>query len=97
MLVIGNGKLFTRDEKLPYIENGAVAADGTKIVKIAATEEIRKLYPDAEYIDAKGGVIMPMSIFTAPWQGALALRATIRRGFWIFWTASGGRLTAGLR
>ena len=24
MLVIGNGKLFTRDEKLPYIENGAV-------------------------------------------------------------------------
>lgn len=64
MLVIGNGKLFTRDEKLPYIENGAVAADGTKIVKIAATEEIRKLYPDAEYIDAKGGVIMPTFINT---------------------------------
>lgn len=64
MLVIGNGKLFTRDEKLPYIENGAVAADGTKIVKIAATEEIRKLYPDAEYIDAKGGVIMPAFINT---------------------------------
>lgn len=62
MLVIGNGRLFTRDENLPYIENGAVAADGTKIAAAGTTESIRNTYKDAEFIDAKGGVIMPAFI-----------------------------------
>ncbi len=64
MLVIGNGRLFTRDENLPYIENGAVAADGTKIAAVGTTESIRNTYKDAEFIDAKGGVIMPAFINT---------------------------------
>lgn len=64
MLVIGNGRLFTRDENLPYIENGAVAADGTKIAAAGTTESIRNTYKDAEFIDAKGGVIMPAFINT---------------------------------
>lgn len=64
MLVIGNGKLFTRDENRPFFENGAVAADGTKIVDAGPHEEVRAKYPDAEYIDAKGGVIMPAFINT---------------------------------
>ena len=41
MLVIGNGKLFTRDENLPYISNGAVAAEGTKIIALGQTEKIK--------------------------------------------------------
>ena len=64
MLVIGNGKLFTRDENRPFFEHGAVAADGTKIVDAGLHEEVRAKYPDAEYIDAKGGVIMPAFINT---------------------------------
>lgn len=64
MLVIGNGKLFTRDENRPFFEHGAVAADGTKIVDAGSHEEVRAKYPDAEYIDAKGGVIMPAFINT---------------------------------
>lgn len=64
MLVIGNGKLFTRDENLPYISNGAVAAEGTKIVALGQTEKIKDTYKDAEFIDAKGGVIMPAFINT---------------------------------
>lgn len=64
MLVIGNGKLFTRDENSPFFEHGAVAADGTKIVDAGSHEEVRAKYPDAEYIDAKGGVIMPAFINT---------------------------------
>lgn len=64
MLVIGNGKLFTRDENLPYISNGAVAAEGTKIIALGQTEKIRDTYKDAEFIDAKGGVIMPAFINT---------------------------------
>lgn len=41
MLIIGNGKLFTRDESNPYIADGAVAIDGTKIAKIGTTAKIR--------------------------------------------------------
>lgn len=64
MLLIGNGRLLTRDEKNPFIEDGAVAADGTLIKEVGKTRELREKYPDAEYIDAKGGVIMPGLINT---------------------------------
>ena len=66
MLIVGNGKLFTRDEKFSYIENGAAAVEGTKIAAVGTTEEIKKAYKDKEYkyIDAKGGVIMPAFINT---------------------------------
>lgn len=62
MLVVGNGKLITRNNDLPYIENGAVAIEGTKISEIGTTKEIREKYKDAEYIDAKGKLIMPAFI-----------------------------------
>lgn len=64
MLVIGNGRLFTRDGKTPYLADGAVAIEGTKIAKVGPAAEIREAYQDAEYIDAKGGVIMPAFINT---------------------------------
>ena len=59
MLEIGNGRLVTRDPEQPFFENGAVAMDGTAIKKVGTLEEIKKEFPDAEYVDAKGGVIMP--------------------------------------
>ena len=64
MLVIGNGKLFTRNDEMPFVENGAVAIEGTKIAAVGETEVIKKQYGDAEFIDAKGGVIMPAFINT---------------------------------
>ena len=64
MLVIGNGKLFTRNDEMPFVENGAVAIEGTKIAAVGDTEVIKKQYGDAEFIDAKGGVIMPAFINT---------------------------------
>ena len=64
MLVVGNGKLITRNNDLPYIENGAVAIEGTKISEIGTTKDIREKYKDAEYIDAKGKLIMPAFINT---------------------------------
>ena len=36
--------------------------DGTTIKKVGTLEDIRKEFPDAEYVDAKGGVIMPAFI-----------------------------------
>ena len=64
MLVIGNGKLFTRNDEMPFVENGAVAIEGTKIAAVGETEAIKKQYGDAEFSDAKGGVIMPAFINT---------------------------------
>lgn len=62
MLVIGNGRMITRDPENPFFENGAAAIEGNVIRKVGTTPDIMKEYPDAEYIDAKGGVIMPAFI-----------------------------------
>ena len=62
MLVIGNGRMITQDASNPFLENGAVAMDGNTIVMVGVTEEVKKVYPDAEFVDAKGGVIMPAFI-----------------------------------
>ena len=62
MLVIGNGRMITQDASNPFLENGAVAMDGNTIVMVGVTEEVKKTYPDAEFVDAKGGVIMPAFI-----------------------------------
>lgn len=62
MIIIAGGRLITRDDSMPYLENGGVAVDGSKIAAVSTTDELKKLYPDAEFIDAKGGVIMPAFI-----------------------------------
>ena len=59
MLLIGNGRLITRDEALPYLEDGAVVIDGEMIKEAGALADMRAKYPDAEFVDAKGQVIMP--------------------------------------
>ena len=64
MKVIGNGRLITRNDANPFYENGAVVINGSVIVKVGETDLIKKEYPDAEFIDAKGGVIMPAFINT---------------------------------
>lgn len=62
MIIIGNGRMVTRDGEHPFFESGAVAMDGGIIVKVGSLEEVKAAYPDAQYIDAKGGVIMPAFI-----------------------------------
>ena len=62
MLVVGNGRLITRDPSNAFTENGAVAINGSIIEAVGTTEDIRKAYPKAEYINAHGGVIMPAFI-----------------------------------
>ncbi len=64
MLIIGNGRLVTRDEEHPFYENGAVALDGAVIRKAGDWRELRAEFPEAELVDAKGGVIMPAFINT---------------------------------
>ena len=59
MLIIGNGRVITRDSANPYIESGAVAVEGTQIKRVGDLETLKKEFPDAEFIDAKGKIIMP--------------------------------------
>jgi len=62
MIVIGNGRMITRNPETPFFEDGAVAMDNTVIKRTGTTQELRKVYPKAEFVDAKGGVIMPAFI-----------------------------------
>ena len=62
MIVIGNGRLVTRDKDRPFMENGAVVLDGPEIVRVGQTDQMRREYPEGEWIDARGGVIMPAFI-----------------------------------
>jgi len=59
MLIIGNGRLITRDDKNTFLENGAVAFDKHLIQEVGETGALRQNYPVARFIDAGGGVIMP--------------------------------------
>ena len=40
MLIIGNGRMITRDASKAFIENGAVAMDGNTIVMVGTTDEV---------------------------------------------------------
>ena len=59
MLLVGNGKLFTRDPAMPYLEDGAVVIDGEAVREVGTQAALRAKYPNAEYVDARGGLIMP--------------------------------------
>ena len=59
MLLIGNGRVITRDKTAPFIENGAVACNGRLISEVGGYDLLREKYPDADFIDARGGLIMP--------------------------------------
>ncbi|WP_295579273.1 putative aminohydrolase SsnA [uncultured Oscillibacter sp.] len=60
MILLANGKVITRDPAGPgYLPDGGVVTDGGAILEVGATEELRAKYPQAEFVDARGGVIMP--------------------------------------
>ena len=62
MYLLANGRLITRDPARGYIRDGGVVMEGRGILEIGTTSELRAKYPQAEFIDAKGGVIMPAFI-----------------------------------
>lgn len=58
-MIIGNGYLLTNDAEHPYIKNGAVRIKGDSVDQIGETDALREKYPEDEFIDAEGRVIMP--------------------------------------
>jgi len=64
MLIVGNGRMVTRDAACPFLEDGAVVIDGSVIREVGNTNEMKSRFPGAVFVDAKGGVIMPAFINT---------------------------------
>lgn len=56
MIIIGNGRLITRNAAEPYYENGAVVTENELIKETGTTAEMRLKYPDAEFVDAKAAL-----------------------------------------
>lgn len=59
VLLIGNGRVVTRDNKNSYYEHGGVLVEGNRIEEVGESTMLQAKYPDAEYMDAKRMVIMP--------------------------------------
>lgn len=56
MLLIINGKILCPNE---IVENGAVYVEKGVIMEISTTAHLKKKYPTARIVDAKGGLVMP--------------------------------------
>jgi putative selenium metabolism protein SsnA len=59
MKLFRNGTVITNDPQNPLIHEGAVAVDGSTILAVDTAQELKARYPQAEQIDARGGLIMP--------------------------------------
>ena len=59
MLLLGNGRMITRDAQNPFLADGCVAMENGVIVAVGGTQALRASYPHTEFVDAHGGVIMP--------------------------------------
>ena len=64
MLLIGNGTVLTLGKSNHVIPNGGVLIQDSKIQEIGLTEDLQTRFPDAEFIDAHGKLIMPGMINT---------------------------------
>ena len=62
MILVFNGRVVTRDEQNPFINNGAVAIDGNKIIEVGNSDKLKSKYANVEMIDAKEAVVMPAFI-----------------------------------
>lgn len=64
MILVGNGRLITKNEQDPYMDDGCVVIEGNVIKEIGSTKEMKEKYSNHEFIDANKKVIMPGLINT---------------------------------
>src|SRR6266568_9191651 len=85
-ILIGNGTVVTLGNENRLIEQGAVLVRANRIAAIDADTLLRQRYPDAEYVDANGGLIMPGFLcshthFYSAFARGLAIRGDPPRNF----------------
>ena len=59
LVVLGNGHLVTSWEDPSVVAGGAVAWNGERIVAAGPEADVRGAHPDAQFLDAGGGLILP--------------------------------------
>ena len=59
ILLVGNGRLITRDDARPLVENGCVVIHDGIVIEIGTTAAMLEAYPAERFVDALGGLIMP--------------------------------------
>ncbi|MHB1654180.1 MAG: putative aminohydrolase SsnA [Desulfitobacteriaceae bacterium] len=64
MFLIGNGTVLTLGQKNRVITNGAILIEDKTIREVGHTGDLRARFPAAEFIDARGKLIMPGMINT---------------------------------
>ena len=57
--IVGNATVITVDKQRSIINDGAVAVNGTLIEAVGKTDEIKAQYPDYEFHDMSGRIVMP--------------------------------------
>lgn len=75
MLLIGNGTVLTLGKNNKVIQNGAVLINKARIQETGFTDDLRKRFPEARYIDTHGKLIMPGMI-----NSHMHLYSTFARG-----------------
>jgi putative selenium metabolism protein SsnA len=64
MMLVGNGTLITQDDRLPLIEDGCVAIQDGLIAEVGGTADLHRRNPAAQFVNARGRIIMPGLINT---------------------------------
>lgn len=59
MKIVHNGTVVTMDPSAPVLREGAVVVQGSKVAALGPADQLLALHPQAERIDAGGGLIMP--------------------------------------
>ena len=97
MIIIGGGAVLTRDPEKPFMAGGGVAAgDDGLILALGPVSRLRREYPGAAYVDARGGLIMPGLVDLHHHACALLSRGLAGSGrcvIWGFWKTAGGSWT----
>ena len=58
-ILIGNGTVVTLGKDNQLIEQGAVLVQNDRIAAIGSDTSLRQQHPDAQYVDANSGLILP--------------------------------------
>lgn len=64
ILLVGNGRVITNDDRRPFLEEGCVAVKEGVITGVGPTAELRRAHPHARFLDAHGHVVLPGLINT---------------------------------
>ena len=86
MIIVGNGHVVTRDSRNPYVPDGAVAIDGTKICGIGRTATCASVFQKRPLSTRKTAsscrpLLIRTNISTALWPGDFTSKAMPRRAF----------------